>query len=40
VGAVYWLDLVRYADTSGFEDRPFLRLGPGRYRDYVIEVFE
>jgi hypothetical protein len=34
----HWLDLVRYADSSGFEgdkDRPLAY----RYRDYVIEAF-
>ncbi|MDA0214858.1 MAG: DUF1553 domain-containing protein [Planctomycetota bacterium] len=34
----YWLDLVRYADTNGFErdsDKP----GSWRYRDWVIAAF-
>jgi hypothetical protein len=33
-----WLDLVRYAETNGFErdtDKPFI----WRYRDYVIDAF-
>ncbi|MCO6457413.1 MAG: DUF1553 domain-containing protein, partial [Pirellulaceae bacterium] len=36
--AQLWLDLVRYAETEGFE---YDRLVPGawRYRDYVIEAF-
>jgi len=34
----YWLDLVRYADTSGFETDHFFVSG-WRYRDYVIESF-
>lgn len=33
----YWLDLVRYADTSGFETDHFF-LGAWRYRDYVIQA--
>jgi hypothetical protein len=31
----YWLDLVRYADTSGFETDHFF-VTAWRYRDYVI----
>jgi len=34
----HWLDLVRYADTHGYErdsDKPFM----WRYRDYVIDAF-
>ena len=34
----HWLDLVRYGDTSGFEQDPYL-LYAWRYRDYVIESF-
>jgi Protein of unknown function (DUF1553)/Protein of unknown function (DUF1549)/Planctomycete cytochrome C len=34
----YWLDLVRYADTSGFETDHFY-VSAWRYRDYVIESF-
>ncbi len=34
----HWLDLVRYGDTGGFEQDPFL-LYSWRYRDYVIESF-
>ena len=34
----YWLDLVRYADTSGFETDHFYTAA-WRYRDYVIESF-
>src|SRR5205807_7456128 len=34
----YWLDLVRYADTSGFETDHFF-LTAWRYRDYVIDSF-
>ena len=36
--ARHWLDLVRYADSGGFEfdiDRPEAR----RYRDYVVKAF-
>ena len=36
--AVLWLDLVRYAETNGFErdsEKPFI----WRYRDYVINAF-
>jgi hypothetical protein len=36
--ARHWLDLVRYAETNGFEfDRP--KPFAWRYRDYVIEAF-
>lgn len=34
----FWLDLVRYADSNGYErdsDKPFM----WRYRDYVIDAF-
>jgi cytochrome c553 len=34
----YWLDLVRYADTSGFETDHFY-ITAWRYRDYVIQSF-
>jgi len=34
----YWLDLVRYADTSGFETDHFF-VSAWRYRDYVIKSF-
>jgi hypothetical protein len=35
----HWLDVVRYAETEGFEyDR--LRPGAWRYRDYVIQAFQ
>ena len=34
----HWLDLVRYADTSGFETDHFYTTA-WRYRDYVIESF-
>ncbi len=34
----YWLDLVRYADTSGFETDHFF-VTAWRYRDYVIKAF-
>ena len=34
----YWLDLVRYADTSGFETDHYYTTA-WRYRDYVIESF-
>jgi mono/diheme cytochrome c family protein len=34
----HWLDLVRYGDTAGFEQDPYL-LDAWRYRDYVIESF-
>ena len=32
----HWLDLVRYGDTSGFEQDPYT-LEAWRYRDYVIK---
>lgn len=34
----HWLDLVRYGDTSGFEQDPY-NLEAWRYRDYVIRSF-
>jgi hypothetical protein len=34
----YWLDLVRYADTSGFETDHFFIIA-WRYRDWVIQSF-
>ena len=34
----YWLDLVRYADTAGFETDHFY-ITAWRYRDWVIESF-
>jgi hypothetical protein len=34
----YWLDLVRYGDTAGFEQDPYI-LDAWRYRDYVISSF-
>jgi len=34
----FWLDLVRYSDTSGFEADPFVA-DAWRYRDYVIKSF-
>ncbi len=34
----HWLDVVRYADTSGFSN-DFLRANAWRYRDYVIRAF-
>ena len=34
----YWLDLVRYADTSGFETDHYYTTA-WRYRDYVIKAF-
>lgn len=34
----HWLDLVRYGDTSGFEQDPYM-LYAWRYRDYVIQSF-
>ncbi|MBM3735993.1 MAG: DUF1553 domain-containing protein [Acidobacteria bacterium] len=34
----YWLDLVRYADTAGFETDHFY-VNAWRYRDYVIKAF-
>lgn len=36
--ARYWLDLVRYADTAGFETDHFF-INAWRYRDYVIKAF-
>ena len=35
--ARYWLDLVRYADTAGYEGDPEYRQA-WRYRDYVIDA--
>jgi len=35
--AVYWLDLVRYADTVGYHGDQDVSLSP--YRDYVIDAF-
>ncbi len=35
--AVYWLDLVRYADTVGYHGDQDISISP--YRDYVIEAF-
>ena len=35
--AIYWLDLVRYADTSGYHSDENVSVWP--YRDYVIEAF-
>jgi mono/diheme cytochrome c family protein len=35
--AVYWLDLVRYADTVGYHGDQDISVSP--YRDYVIEAF-
>jgi hypothetical protein len=34
----HWLDLVRYGDTSGFEQDPY-NLEAWRYRDWVIKSF-
>jgi len=34
----HWLDLVRYGDTSGFEQDPYI-LEAWRFRDYVIQSF-
>lgn len=34
----FWLDLVRYSDTAGFEADPFVA-DAWRYRDYVIKSF-
>ena len=34
----HWLDLVRYGDTAGFEQDPYI-LDAWRYRDYVIDSF-
>jgi hypothetical protein len=36
--ARYWLDLVRFAETNGYE-RDALKPGAWRYRDYVIAAF-
>ncbi len=35
--AMYWLDLVRYADTSGYHSDENVSIWP--YRDYVIQAF-
>lgn len=35
--AIYWLDLVRYADTLGYHGDQVRSVSP--YRDYVIEAF-
>jgi hypothetical protein len=35
--ALYWLDLVRYADTAGYHSDNHRDVGP--YRDYVIKAF-
>ena len=35
--AMYWLDLVRYADTSGYHSDESVSVWP--YRDYVIQAF-
>ena len=35
--AMYWLDLVRYADTSGYHADENVSIWP--YRDYVIKAF-
>ena len=35
--AIYWLDLVRYADTDGFHADNYRSVWP--YRDYVIRAF-
>ncbi|MEX2176475.1 MAG: PSD1 and planctomycete cytochrome C domain-containing protein [Pirellulaceae bacterium] len=35
--ALYWLDVVRYADTAGYHSDNFRDLSP--YRDYVIAAF-
>ena len=35
--AMYWLDLVRYADTSGYHSDENVSVWP--YRDYVIKAF-
>lgn len=35
--ALYWLDLVRYADTSGYHSDESVSVWP--YRDYVIQAF-
>jgi len=36
--AVYWLDLVRYADTKGYHSDKFQEVSA--YRDYVIKAFQ
>ena len=36
--ARYWLDLVRYAETNGYE-RDAVKPGAWRYRDWVIDAF-
>ena len=36
--ATYWLDLVRYAETNGFE-RDSIKPQIWRYRDYIVESF-
>ncbi len=35
--AIYWLDLVRYADTVGYHGDQDVSISP--YRDYVIQAF-
>ncbi|MDP6504047.1 MAG: DUF1549 domain-containing protein, partial [Planctomycetota bacterium] len=35
--AIYWLDLVRYADTVGYHGDQDHAISP--YRDYVIKAF-
>ena len=35
--AIYWLDLVRYADTIGYHSDNFMEVSA--YRDYVIDAF-
>ena len=35
--AIYWLDLVRYADTVGYHGDQDVSVSP--YRDYVIDAF-
>ncbi len=35
--AIYWLDLVRYADSAGYHSDPTINISP--YRDYVIAAF-
>ena len=37
--AQHWLDVVRYADSSGFAN-DFERGNAWRYRDYVIRAFQ
>ncbi len=36
--ARYWLDVVRYAETNGYE-RDAVKPGAWRYRDWVIDAF-